>query len=580
LPMTQMSANQFRAGPDVGQIMVQYMTYDDFYQAMASTASLTQAILSTTEHGRYFTPTGRDWKSTHYAIASSFSSDEDKRHQQQDQQQTIVAWKQRNDVSQYNSLSQLRLACIEMIPDFLQRIKLVPWGGPTQNNIVKSMMNMMMLIPNDVHSRSLSFSWWYPMDTDSVMFAFDGITTLANYLTVLEWPIHPIYPPNRLMRHYFPFPSNMVLLHPNRTMYETQPDGHVHSKINDSHQKTNHKNNHPLQSDSYGKSMIPLSLPMAIHNTIQWRQLYQPWRVSDSVVNLNYNGWVYTHGWSRCPTTTLTRPSTSSSNDMSCDPHAMVWIRVGHILSSLQRERVHQSFTSNSQCAATNTSTDKDRLTRQWIRVILHTLERAIVSSLDASEGRVGKVNVVIDAVADTSDVGTFDDVDRIERENAMGIQFRQFLETIIYVLRTHYHGHLGTVYVCRYNQAPIPVRKELRHLLRQEYFRESIGRSNFRVLITDQHGPPSVTNGDDDNDDVDLVSSYQLLHAVSQFIDPTTTRLPSWIMTKRCQNDIIDNGDTDGWYFFDAALYYYSLSRGSQHWSLQEEAIADAFLV
>eukprot|EP00539_Tryblionella_compressa_P004867 CAMPEP_0178769234 /NCGR_PEP_ID=MMETSP0744-20121128/20707_1 /TAXON_ID=913974 /ORGANISM="Nitzschia punctata, Strain CCMP561" /LENGTH=465 /DNA_ID=CAMNT_0020425445 /DNA_START=49 /DNA_END=1446 /DNA_ORIENTATION=- len=110
---------------------------------------------------------------------------------------------------------------------------------------------------------------------------------------------------------------------------------------------------------------------VAIEHTLQFREVYQPWIVTPEMKRINANGAVYQHGFS---------PSLVDDDDDDGDnddnnnnknaSHAIVWLR-----------------------PALRASGDEI----MYIRTVVRELERAVALSMERSEGRVGKFNVVVD---------------------------------------------------------------------------------------------------------------------------------------------------------------------------------------
>lgn len=97
----------------------------------------------------------------------------------------------------------------------------------------------------------------------------------------------------------------------------------------------------------------------SIAHTLEWREKYRPWQVSPSVLEENQHGWIYTRG--------LARPGPGSDYGR----HAMIWARPG---------------------------AHKVRDPLAFIRCIMQATDQAVGDGLAASNGRVGKFNVVVDA--------------------------------------------------------------------------------------------------------------------------------------------------------------------------------------
>jgi len=96
---------------------------------------------------------------------------------------------------------------------------------------------------------------------------------------------------------------------------------------------------------------------VAIAHTLEFREKFMPWMISPGAIAENAKGMMYTRGFS---------PSQNNENGS----HAIVWIR--------PKNRV---------------KTDEVACTRAYV----NTLERAVAGSLQRSNGRVGKFNVIVD---------------------------------------------------------------------------------------------------------------------------------------------------------------------------------------
>ena len=95
----------------------------------------------------------------------------------------------------------------------------------------------------------------------------------------------------------------------------------------------------------------------AIAHSLQFRETYQPWRVTPGMREENSNGFCYVRGF-------------SPPRAHHYGRHTVVWLRLG-------RHKVHDHYT--------------------YFRVVAHTLDRAIAEALHESNYRVGKFNVLID---------------------------------------------------------------------------------------------------------------------------------------------------------------------------------------
>jgi hypothetical protein len=137
------------------------------------------------------------------------------------------------------------------------------------------------------------------------------------------------------------------------------------------------------------------SAETAIAHTLEWREKYQPWRVTPSVLRENEVGWVYHHGFS---------PAAPGEEHRHAR-HAVVYLRPG----------IHPAQDSAA-----------------YFRAILNTVDRAIGESLQSSHGRVGKFNVLIDAKG--ASLKTLPD-------------FAHFKQAIT-MLQDHYPSRLGMLFL------------------------------------------------------------------------------------------------------------------------------------
>ena len=96
----------------------------------------------------------------------------------------------------------------------------------------------------------------------------------------------------------------------------------------------------------------------AIEHTLEFREKYKPWLVNPGLKGENSRGSVYVHGFS---------PPVDGENGS----HSIVWIRPG---------------------LRTRTGDDIS-----YTRAFVQTLDKAVASSMEHSQGRVGKFNVVVD---------------------------------------------------------------------------------------------------------------------------------------------------------------------------------------
>jgi hypothetical protein len=128
----------------------------------------------------------------------------------------------------------------------------------------------------------------------------------------------------------------------------------------------------------------------ALNHTLTFREIYQPWLVTPSMKTVNSNGLVYHQGF-------------SPSLDGDQAPHAIVWLRPALVNS------VDDNF---------------------YARTVIRELERAVTLSMEKSNGRVGKFNVVV---------------------SGRGVSFGVIpslkgIKTFVTILQDHYVDRLGIV--------------------------------------------------------------------------------------------------------------------------------------
>jgi hypothetical protein len=95
----------------------------------------------------------------------------------------------------------------------------------------------------------------------------------------------------------------------------------------------------------------------AAAHTLEWREKYKPWCMSPSGMKENTKGYVYTRGHS---------PSLKGDGT----GHSLVWLRFP----------IHRYV---------------DPV--QWVRAVIHTLDRAVADSLQRTGGRIGRFNAIFD---------------------------------------------------------------------------------------------------------------------------------------------------------------------------------------
>ena len=107
---------------------------------------------------------------------------------------------------------------------------------------------------------------------------------------------------------------------------------------------------------------------VALLHTLEWREKYKPWCVSNEMINFNTAGFIYTRGHSN-PGIIQRRYMTEIAQSNA--GHSMVWYR-----PSLASPSVN---------------------TELYMRTIIHTLDLAVSNSLIRNGGTIGRFNLVMD---------------------------------------------------------------------------------------------------------------------------------------------------------------------------------------
>eukprot|EP00557_Chaetoceros_sp_GSL56_P009138 CAMPEP_0176493282 /NCGR_PEP_ID=MMETSP0200_2-20121128/9468_1 /TAXON_ID=947934 /ORGANISM="Chaetoceros sp., Strain GSL56" /LENGTH=612 /DNA_ID=CAMNT_0017890939 /DNA_START=1355 /DNA_END=3190 /DNA_ORIENTATION=+ len=191
----------------------------------------------------------------------------------------------------------------------------------------------------------------------------------------------------------------------------------------------------------------------AISNTLEFREQYQPWKITPSAMHENRKGWVYVRGYS--PTRYHPDPSVMGSS--------VLWMRPG-----LHKIEDPESFS----------------------RAVIHAVETCITDSLIRSGGKVAKCNILLDC----DDVG-------LSKIPPIGPTKRT-----LKILQDHYPDKLGTFAISNLSSAAQMFLKVLLPLL-PEIVRQKIHivpndveeRSKMLKAVIHEDFIPSQYGGKDD---------------------------------------------------------------------------------
>jgi hypothetical protein len=263
---------------------------------------------------------------------------------------------------QRSLLQQLSLSVQQEWPDMHQRAVNVAWGGP----------------PDLTTSRTGSYHWWNPVIPHphhlkhASLEHIDGGYLLYSYLNIMKWP--------ETLHTYFPF-------------YLCKGDG--------------------------------CSSATAIGHSLEWREKYQPWMATQSVLHENENGWIYARGFSP--------PALTS--DPAYGRHAVIWIRPGPVIDSAA-----------------------------YFRCILHAVDRAVALSLQQSSGRVGKFNVMVDG----------------SNYEWSCVPSLKYIKQAVIMLQDHFPDRLGMVFLVNISLAGEILWRLVKPLLTKEV------RDKVKILSSD----------------------------------------------------------------------------------------------
>eukprot|EP00548_Thalassiothrix_antarctica_P016532 CAMPEP_0194190734 /NCGR_PEP_ID=MMETSP0154-20130528/64001_1 /TAXON_ID=1049557 /ORGANISM="Thalassiothrix antarctica, Strain L6-D1" /LENGTH=393 /DNA_ID=CAMNT_0038912841 /DNA_START=252 /DNA_END=1429 /DNA_ORIENTATION=- len=141
----------------------------------------------------------------------------------------------------------------------------------------------------------------------------------------------------------------------------------------------------------------------ALQHTLEWREEYKPWCIPSVLNNENQKGYFYVRGYS---------PSSDTNNNNNKQGHALVWYRSG----------MHKYQNAS-----------------EWIRMIVHTLDRSVADTLMRTNGKVGRFNAIIDA-GDFSGSGEMPGFTK--------------LKELITILQDHFPDRLGVVFLLNFSKS------------------------------------------------------------------------------------------------------------------------------
>jgi hypothetical protein len=173
----------------------------------------------------------------------------------------------------------------------------------------------------------------------------------------------------------------------------------------------------------------------SIRHTLEWREKYQPWRVSPAMMEENADGWIYHRGFS--PPAPIPSSSAPSKSRSSHGRHALIWFRPG-------KHRVKDSLA--------------------YYRCILNAADRAIGQASVESQGQVSKYNVMIDAS---------------DYEWSKVPDFAHTKQAIV-MLQDHYPNRLGMIFVAHMSRSAEFISSLIMPLLSKEV------RHKIHILSSD----------------------------------------------------------------------------------------------
>jgi len=226
------------------------------------------------------------------------------------------------DGDQLSQIAKFRDRVLDHVPHLHERAAKVPWGGDAR------IPWWMPVLPSSTHHHHHRYHHSSSTDnTDQSLDAMEGGRLLWYYYKIMSRYI--TNPGNLSKEIYFPF----RLCKPHGCAAED-----------------------------------------AIWHTLQWRERYQPWRVTPQMVRENSNGFCYQRGFSPPAPHDVAHPQQQQQqhrhHSHNYGRHAMVWFRLG-------RHHVDDGL--------------------MYFRVVLHSIDQAVASALRESNLRVGKFNVLVD---------------------------------------------------------------------------------------------------------------------------------------------------------------------------------------
>ena len=192
-------------------------------------------------------------------------------------------------------------------------------------------------------TKSASFSWYFPTESSKswgVDKEEDGTRLLAALLKIVKWP-------SNLISN---FPFNLC-----------------------------------------GAQSCPLDV--SLKHTLEFREKFQPWKMTDAAYRENELGWMYVRGHS----------PTRYHEDASKGGYSLLWYRPGK---------------------------KKIEAYEPYIRVVINSLDRCVADSLNRSGGHIGKCNIVLDC-------------------DGFGMRMippMKFVKTILPMMQDHFPDRMGVL--------------------------------------------------------------------------------------------------------------------------------------
>ncbi|KAL7434907.1 hypothetical protein ACHAXH_009047 [Discostella pseudostelligera] len=143
---------------------------------------------------------------------------------------------------------------------------------------------------------------------------------------------------------------------------------------------------------------------VAVLHTLEWREKYKPWCVSEETIRFNNDGFIYARGHSRPGSMQRLLQAAEQTSSLQMAGHSMVWLRPG--LAS-PTENLHH-----------------------YIRSVIHAVEMAVSDSLYRNAGTIGRFNVVIDCA-------------NMSSKNSLSMSG---VKTLFSVLQDHFPDRLGVL--------------------------------------------------------------------------------------------------------------------------------------